>query len=299
MKKILKYIPLAGVGLALALLNSCSENDDHQGASLVKNYTPYNITLTVNENNVTIDEASILEEEEEELVYTVTATIPETSPVDYVIDLVQTGGSADAGDYEADVIVIPTGLTSGTGNITFHPSGDVEGNETLTLKAVPRGNAVTNDFVFTATITNDYINDVMSVSVDWAGEYSETDDSGVQTSFEFCDMDFDLYILDSDMNTTDIYAESGDCPETLDISGLPNGTYYLYLSLWSNPFSALGTSEDVPITVTYNQDVIGTSGEFTLSEIFNTGSADGEDAILATIEISNSYEYTITPEVAD
>src|SRR5690606_18634708 len=144
----------------------------------------------------------------------VTATIPETSPIDYVIDLVQTGGTADAADYETEIIVISAGTTTATGNIVFHPSGDAEGNETLTLKAVPRVNAVTDDFIFNATITNDVVS--MGFSVDWAGEYSGTDDSGVSTSFAFCDIDFDVTVLDSDMNPTGIAAETSDCPETLD-----------------------------------------------------------------------------------
>ncbi len=284
MKNILKNISLFIV--AFAVLNSCEDSDDNTGESLI-DYSSVAITVVASDNDVIIMEAGL----SDDAVYTVTASITESVPVELVIDLVQTGGNAGSDDFELSTITIPAGALTGSGSITIFSSGDVEGDETLSVGAVSRANGNVAAFTFNANITDDYINDVLDLTLAWDGTAS----SGDVTIDSFCDIDFDLILYDSAFNSMGYIAGTSACPETGGLGGLPDGTYYLVTDLWSNPFSGLGFTDTIPVSISWSQDYFPDTAGTITSDAYTLADTSGLGGLIVVLEVANGYEFTLSP----
>lgn len=268
---------------------SCEVEDTTGDSSL--NYTATSITISASENDFTVSESSMTDSQS----YTITASIPEPVAVDLVIDLSNTSGTATNGsDFEFDKeIIIYSGQTSATGNVTIHKTADVEGDEDFSIDFSCKANASINDLTFNATITDDFINDLIGFTFDWSGSYTYSPFGGAEVTIDYCEIDMDFLLFDSDFNMLAIFdAATSSCPEHFDLSGLADGTYYLVADMWANPLAGLNTNQDLPITISYDQEYFG-SGEFIFSG-YNTNDSSGT-LIIGVVEVSGGYNYVVTP----
>lgn len=287
MKNINKLFSMLAISGVVAL-TSC-ESDDNTGASMV-DFQGGMATLSTDQDTYTFSEKEIDEEDPSTYTIPVTVTLDESYPVNTVIDFVLASGG-DAGDFTASTITVPARQTMATGTIQLIQNGTIEGDETLVIEARSRANVDLNPFSVTVNIVDDYVNDVLELTIDWSGSYTE--EVGAETTtYDFCGLDFDLLILDETMSDTGLYdAATASCPEHIDLSGLPDGTYYLYLSLYENTFED-APNVDVPVTISYTQEYFE-SGEMVI-DYYSLDSAP-EDIIVGTIEVENGYMYTVTP----
>jgi len=287
MKNIIKYIGFTlSIGL---LLTSCEDNEEFTGESVLA-WGDQPITVTSSASSYTFDEAAIDEDVPSTYSVTVTASIAEAQPVAALISFKQTGGNADGDDYSVGNITIPAGSTSASTNIELNYTGDVEGSESFTLEAMADGNFnLSSAYSVTVTI-EDKINDVLDLSTNWSGEYSYSAGSASVT-LDFCEIDVDVLLFTGAGGFVGYLGATGACTEVGSLSGLPDGDYFIVLDLYDNPHEVFGATATVPITVTYNQDYIGTSGSFTYTGI-NLSSAS--DLYAAAIVSVSGYNYTIT-----
>jgi hypothetical protein len=260
------------------MFTSCSD-DDVTGLSTI-DYSPVSVTLTSSDNDITLDETTI---GENGYVITVTATIDNPLPIDIIVPLTQTGGTATAEDFSLGSIRIPSSLTSASTEVIINKTGNIEGNETLSIGAVDNSmitNASVNDFTLNVNIENDYVIYDAEFTFDWSGSVFSSED-GSETFLEFCDMDIDIYLLDDAFAFVTQDGATGACPEsfTINPSLLADGTYKVYADLYCNPYA--GGPDDivvpVPITGSYThgyESELG-SGEFTPSFQFSTDSDSG------------------------
>ncbi|MBR9757752.1 MAG: hypothetical protein GYB39_06695 [Algicola sp.] len=287
-----KILAFASISLLLA---SCSD-DDQTGDSLINN-SPVNATLMVDNNNIMVSENG------SNLEYTITAQLDAPSNAQVVIDLAQTGGTANGDDIHIESpIIIPAGSTSGTALVEIIPTGNVEEDETFTITATDRGNLNLADFAFNGTITDDYVNNIISFEVDWSGEVAYTLPNNTQLIMDLCDIDFDFLIFDSAFNIVPLYdAATGACPEAIGINSavLADGTYYLAVDMYENVLSQYGANDTITINVAYSQHYENTSddafgaGGF-IDESFTL--ADGSGTVpVATLEVVDGHMYTVTP----
>lgn len=276
--------------ILIAFFTSC-EKDDYTGQSLVKDFVAPTATYSSTAGtNIVVDESAI---DSDGVTYIITATLSHASVVDTYIDLTMVGGTLSSDEFETDRIYIPAQSLSGTGSVTIYPTGDVEGDETLQIKANTNSANVEGTATFNFTITDDYINDVISFTFDWDGEYTFSDVSGADITIHFSDIDIDFYLYDSDFNDMGIYdAATGASPESFELSGLPDGTYYIVADIWDNPYAGWGTNQQVPITVSWEQEYFS-SGSFIYNN-FTTEDASGTE-IIAVLTVDNGYNYTVAP----
>lgn len=287
MKNINKILFLLTLS-SFVFITSCNE-DDHTGDSIINYSKP---TVTLSGMDATIDENSI--DSDAPPTINVTASISAPVQVDIHIPLVQTGGSANGDDFSAGTIVIVSGDTSASTDVTILKTGDVEGSETLEIGAADNiANANLNPFTLNITINDDYINDVLDIELNWDGEVEYEDDNTTAT-YNFCAMDFDLLIFDATtgMDTGVYDGATTACPESVGFTGLPDGDYILVVSLYENPYAALGLGESVPVTINYNQEFFDTNGSITIND-YSTDSTSGD--IPVAIVTKNGYNYTVTP----
>jgi hypothetical protein len=295
MKNKLKSIFLLALSAGV-LATSCSD-DDNTGASMI-NFTSPTVTLTTADNNIVIDESMI--DPDLGYVITVTASIPETVFVDLHIPLVQTGGTGDSGDYTAGTIIISSGQTSNSADITIWRDCEsgVEGTETLTFSYADNiANAVMTPFDIDVTVENDWVNDLLLMTFDWGGELTYNSGLPSENTIEFCSIDLDYLLFDSDGNFLGYIAGTGDCPEEAEIEGLDDGLYFVVADVYDNPFSSPaydGPTTDIPQTVTWSQcGFPDTTGEFVVSNI-TTATPDGTAVPVALLEVAGGYNYTVS-----
>jgi len=275
--------------ITLSLVFVGCDKDNYTGDSKV-NYTAPTATYTNDAASTTIDESAI--DADDGLTVTFEATLSEAVQFDIYIDLTQTGGTMNGSDYELSRIYIPALATTGTGSITFFKTGDIEGDETLELTANTGSANVNGSDTFNFTLTGDYINDVMAFTFDWAGSYTYEPIDGAEITLDYCGIDFDFYILDSGFNFMPPWdAATSSCPESFELTGLADGTYYLVSDLYLNDFSGTGVGQDLPITVSYSQEYFD-SGSFVFNA-YNTDDSSGT-YLMGQVDVANGYEYTIT-----
>lgn len=280
----------------LALIMGCNEDDDN--AVQPVSYSPVTVTVSSTENNVTVMENAIAGGMAS---YTITASISEPSELHYIVNLEQTGGTAERGqdfDFDDQIIISP-GLTSGSATINVYASGDIEtSDDTFTVSASSGDSysSLASPFSFSGTITDDYINDVLSMTIDWSGDFTYTAGVPAEVTIDFCDMDLDLLVYDSSFTDTGIYdAATGSCPEHIDLSGLADGTYYLVLNVYDNPFADLGAGAAIPVTITYAQDQIINETAIVNNSI-TSDTASGTNVLAIELEVVDGYIYTLTPQ---
>ena len=277
---------------SIILFSSCDSNDTPDIPAVP--FSPVSITLTSSDNNVTVDESAISGSE----IFTITATIDEPQEVDFAIILEPIGGTATYGvDYSFDEsILISAGETSATGEISILQSGDIEVDETLAVGFKTADvNADLSNFSFLATITNDHINDVLDLTMDWAGSYTYNLGGGaVDVTIDYCSADFDLKLYTAAGADAGYVLGSADCPEEGQLSGLADGNYFLVVDLYSNPFSGLNTAQPLPITLNISQEYFPDTETEIIFNGYTTDSSSGLQAI-ATLEVVGGYNYTINP----
>lgn len=286
MNKIIKKITL--LSFALILFQAC-EDDETSNINIVP-LDPINIAVTVNENDVIIKESEIGYSQD----YTITATIEKAQEVDLALILTQTAGSATYGDdfsFDEEAIIISAGETTASAVVHIYKTGDIETtDETLSvgLKTADK-NAKIGDFNFNATITDDYINDVLELSTTWSGETTMNMTSG--TTLDFCDIDIDVLLYTDTGFFVQYLGATGACTETGSISGLADGDYYIVLHVYENPLADFGLTDALPVTITYNQEHF-ISGSF-VNNSLNLSSTSILTAA-AILKVSG-YNYTVTP----
>lgn len=292
MKKTLKNISLL-IASAL-IITSCNDNEDNVGASNYSFGSPVPVTITagqpkyeVSENDIPYDETFTID---------LMASIPKPQAIDAVIEFVQKNGTADSNDYSVGRILISAGSTTGATKVEINKTGDIEGNQDLVLMARSTGNFSTS-FELPITIYDDHINDRLDLSATWSGSYTYTP-SGIgnntEVTIDFCDMDFDLYILDENDTELSFDGATGACNEHT-LQALAPGTYYIAVDLYENPLAVLGTNQNVPITFTYSQEYFFGATELVYNG-FTTDSADGTGYTkVAKIEVVKGEAFTITP----
>jgi hypothetical protein len=287
MKNIIKYIGFTlSIGL---LLTACEDKEEFTGESVLA-WGDQPITVTSSANSYTFNEDAIDEDVPSTYSVSITASIAAAQPVSALISFKQTGGNADGDDYSVGNITIPAGSTSASTNIELNYTGDVEGSESFTLEAMADGNFnLSSAYSVTVTI-EDKINDVLDLSTNWSGEYSYSAGSAV-VSLDFCEIDIDVLLYSTAGSFMGYLGATGACTEVGSLSGLPDGDYFIVLDLYDNPHVAFGATATVPVTVTYNQDYIGTSGSFTYTGINLSSPSDLYAA--ATVSVSG-YNYTVT-----
>ncbi|WP_396603126.1 hypothetical protein [Algibacter sp. R77976] len=297
MKNIINKIGV--FALACLAFTSCESEDDNTGDSLI-NYSPATVTLSSSSPTM-FDESAIDADDASTFQIEVTATLSAAQPTDAVIDLIQSGGSASSSDFEAHTITIPAGSTTGSATVDILQTGDIEGSETLQITGESRANFNVSPFTFSATIDNDYINDHLDLVLSWDGSAVNDD----VTISSFCEMDYDLVLLAEDFSPLAYIAGTASCPEEDYISGLADGTYYIASDLYSNPYSGLGYTDVIPVTISYSQEHFDVSGSFSSSEESQQnlsspdsgavgGFGEGLGAVVIKLVVTNGYEYTLT-----
>lgn len=270
-----------------AIILSCEE-DDQTGDSQIE-FSRSTITLTTSSPSV-FDESSIDSEDPSTYQITVEATIPEPQPVNAVVELYQTAGTATSSDYSFGKITIPAGYTSASGTVDILQTGDIEGEETLTISGKSVANFDVASFSHDVTIENDYINDQLELTLSWEGS-AEHGDLSITS---FCDIDFDLQIYDSAFNSLGYVLATSSCPENDVLYGLPDGTYYLVSELYDNPYSGLGYTDAINLTLSWSQEYFEeTQGSITSTD-FNLGSTPTVGGLIVVLEVTNGYEYTLS-----
>jgi len=287
MNKIIKKITL--LSFALILFQACEDNET-SNINIVP-LDPINIAVTVNENDVIVKESEIDESQD----YTITATIEKAQKVDLALILTQTAGSATYGDDFSfdEAIIISAGETSASALVHIYKTGDIETtDETLSvgLKTADK-NAKIGDFNFNATITDDYINGVLELSTNWSGEKTIDIIRGSTATLDFCDIDIDVLLFTDTGVLVQYLGATLDCPEKGSISGLADGDYYIVLQVYRNPLADFGSTDDLPVTITYNQEHF-ISGSFVHNSL--NLSSQGDLTAVATLKVSG-YNYTVTP----
>ncbi|MEP3837979.1 MAG: hypothetical protein ABJM36_10035 [Algibacter sp.] len=275
--------------LACFAFTSCETEDDNTGASLL-DYSPATITLS-SSSPTTFDESAIDADVASTYQIEVTATLASSQPVDAVIDLVQTGGSASASDFSAHTITIPAGSLTASATVDILQTGDIEGSETLEISGKSRANFNVSPFTFNATIENDYINDHLDLTLSWDGSAEDGDLS----IMSFCDMDFDLVLYDESFTALGYVLGSSACPEEDYLNGLSDGTYYLVSELYANPYSDLGFTDVVPLTLSWSQEHFDTSGSLSSDTTTLSTAAGDQGALIVVLEVTNGYNYTLSP----
>ena len=284
MKKHILYIFL--ISLAFT---SCNDNENSTVA--IQSYSPITIDISVSENNVIVDESAI---SGSAVSFEVTATLPEAQALDYVINFEQNGGTSDSDDFTTHNIIIRAGDLSGKSDIEILKTGNIEGNETLSIKAVTFEETakLSGDVEFRATIENDFIDDTLSFSTTWSGKTTFTAPGPTEVTIDFCSMDLDVLLFNGDGDFMGYLGATGACTETGSTEqGMPDGEYFVVVDVYDNPLAGYGLTTEVPLTVTYNQSNSG-SGTFT-SNLFTVASELGLQAI-ATFTKSG-YDFTVTP----
>ncbi len=249
-----------------------------------------------NGTTVTVAESTLISGEE---AATITVEVSVDVPVKLSTDIIlaQTGGTANGSDFTVSNITIPAFQTTGTGSITILKTGDIEGDETLEITANANiGNMISmnGSETFSFVIEDDYLTDVIGFEIGWEGSYTyDSEDPPQEVTFDFCDIDFDVAILDSALNDMGLNdAATGACPEEIDLAALPDGLYYISLVLYDNPFAVHAVNQALPVSITYNQEFF-ISGSF-VDNSFTTDSTGGQVEV-ATLEITDGHVMVVTP----
>lgn len=296
------YIYNIGLFFLVSIVSLVSCKDDDTNEVNLITYNPVTVTFIADSNNFTVLEDQLSSTNN---TYTITASIPEPQLLDYYITLEQTAGTATEGiDFEFDDhILISHGQTSGSATVTILQSGDIEeSDETFSIEARSATNTIKlSDFSFNGTIStnngaNDYINNQLDITLSWDGSA----ESGDLSITSFCDMDFDLILYDSAFNYVGYVLGSTACPEHDLLGGLADGTYYLVSDLWANPYSGLGLTDEVPLTLTWSQEYFPetagsiSSSSYNLSSPDTVNSSAGLGGMIVVLEVANGYEYTLS-----
>lgn len=283
----MKNIKTKLLGLGLLLTMSCN-TDDHTGDS-TRTASDAKATLNLNFSESTIYN----EGDENVLTYTISLDKPQIADIVAYVSFVS-GTATEGEDFNySHSVTIPAYQMSGTGTISILKDIEFEDTETLTLKIGDDSfaNADYTPQEITVQIGNFQEND-LTIDLSWDGTFD-----GVDGATDFCDVDMDLELLDSGDNY--IETSYSDCPEQIIMSStLPDDTYTLVVSLWTN--NGETTVVDIPANLSIYK--VGSQTTYTgdLSSYFplaDGGLDDGNDnAFLEYTIVKSGTTFTVTDQ---
>jgi len=291
-------IKIVALFAASMLIFSCTK-DDNTGISNFTVNSGINYTVDTSSfgaNPTTTDEADV--------TYTYTVNLSGMQTADVIIPVSVIAGNATEGvDFDYDnLIVIPAGTTSKDGTFTVY--GDIlpEDTETFTLQiGNPTGvaNVSGSPVEVTTTITNFTSGDLM---LEFAWD-KEVDVAG--TTYDFTDIDFDFYVVDATFATPGVGgtdAATGASPEHMTLTGLADGTYYIFADKYTAPWD-LGSLK-IPTRVSFTKPGIFITGDVTQDPSYQFLSWQTSDGTVGTMGYVTSFEviggvYTIYDAVGN
>ncbi|RAK22773.1 hypothetical protein B0I03_104299 [Flavobacterium aquaticum] len=298
MKKIniLRFLFTTALFSSLVIITSCNDDDVDLGSKVKPVLTSSTTTFTAKEGDVvTLD-------------FTLDKAI--NKPIQYRLVMLDESTATDLEDYSIPgcrsndpdcvaieenggpvgyIFEIPAYTTSYSVDISLLNDLDIESTENLKLKVVSNRTLLgtVGDLVFDINIEN---SSDLVIDLNWSGTF---DDGG--TTVDNCDLDMDLELIDSDGNYIDF--SYSNCPEQLTLStSMPDGTYYLDVSLWTT--SGYSQPINIPASVTFNKPGIPLVETENVSSYFpmdQGGLDDGNSNAIITFEITKvGHTFTIT-----
>lgn len=269
---------------------------------------------------VTLNTITAQATEGDEITFTLTVDTPQSSDMDFKLELVNEGSTASFRDFttsgeETDIsggggygegiigysLVFPA--YAKTFSFTVTPTADleVEGTEVIKLLLRSSGNSkglVAEESRYITITVADNQSGNIGMELKWDG--NTTDDFGtiheatyqtmvgnVIEDASFTEYDFDLYVLDSNFDPVDDnQAATGDSPERLVLANadLPDGDYFIAVELYeAGPVPITPFDFDMTLTVTK----FGTWNK-TIPLSFNSGSTEGGLVLAGTLTKAGS-----------
>lgn len=235
----MKNIKIKLLALSLILTMSCNTDDNTNDSTRVSSGPEATVTLNFSETTI------YNEGNEDVLTYTINLDKPQIADIIANVSFVSGTATEDEDFTFSHSVTIPAYQTSATGNITIIKDNDFESTETLTLKIGDEtfANAKFTPVEVTIQIAN---SEDLGITLNWDGTFNG---SGGPT--DFCDIDMDLELLDS--NGDYVETSYSSCPEEIVLlsSIMPDDTYTLVVSLWTNNDET--TVIDIPANVTFSK----------------------------------------------
>jgi hypothetical protein len=260
MKK-LKIFNLMLTGVFALAVASCDKQEDPD--SVITSYAPYSVIPEAGAVGITTAEG------DEEVITFKVALDAEKQMNDISLHVTPGASStAEEGvDFElaAHDFEVPAFGGQDSIEIEVHILQDYEGdeeNETIYLTFSTTGpSGVVSEEILVATVVDSDIVPLPSPDIVISAAWSEIDFP--IEGFTGCDIaDFDVYVYDETLSEemSGFGGATASCPEefSLDLSGAPNGTYYVIVDLWDylefSDFGELGPV-DLPIQTTFSRSM--------------------------------------------
>ncbi len=190
------------------------------------------------------------------------------------------------------IFEIPEYTTEYEVNIATFIDDMGESDENLKLQVISNRTLLgtVEELFFNVTIKN---TDNLKIGLDWSGSFT----SGGNT-IDNCELDMDLELYDATGDLLDF--SYTDCPEglTLETLNLPNGTYTLFVSLWTT--GGYLENINIPASVTFFKPGTALNSTYDISTFFpmqNGGLDDGNpNAGVEYTIVKTGSTYQITDE---
>jgi len=269
MKKYFKY-KIIGLTLLIVSIVSCDKAEQDVSPIVSPDDSYPVVTFTSDFTGSTVAEGDTI-------VYFVSINKPIDRALTFTASVI--GGDADDSDIEViSGTIDPYTTDTVEVSVIFTRDWPAEDDETAEIeiglfsladKYLVQPSTVNP--VLNLTIDN-YISDDLTMVFEWDKDifvnagYEDFPDYGWEIS-TCSKVDFDIFIADAegfDINdpwatfNPVIYAATGDCPEEMTFSGLPDGSYIIFCELWVNGFAEWAapevvTHEPMPITATFRK----------------------------------------------
>lgn len=312
------YISYKLIGLALLIVSivACDTADQDVSPIISPDGKPI-ATFTTDFTGSTINEGDTLK-------YIVTTNKAQDRAITFSARI--NSGTLTDDDIEVIPGVLSPYTTSATVEVVFLKDWEDTADETAVMEFGAfsiadryQPNLSTVNPILNLTVLN-YVSPELTVSLDWSKEvvvqdivsvkvnvgtyYTVLDDTVDVTTDAGAEVDFDIYVLNSS-NHVVAYAATGDCPEVLALSGLPDGEYTIITDLWANGFlyyyHLYDNTELLPVTSTFTRqgttlNQIVEQAESEIPTIITPGADDAADGgfngYVATVIVANG-KYTI------
>ena len=294
MKKITKQFLFCALSLTALTFVSC-DNDDATGDSTLQ--VTSGVVGTVNFVGDLEATQTVSEESEGAYEYTVSINTPQS--VDIIIEVIQTAGSAVAGedfDY-SPTVTIPAYSTVGTGTIEIINNCENGNNTDFTLQI---GTITTSNASLTPVNVSFDITNYLQSDLEMAFQFNRPF-TIAGTAYTLCGVGYDMDFLafDADGNLVpDFSAATGNCIESIALTSefFPNGVYtFLYdiyddgglANTYHDPF-------DIPVRIDYFRcGSPSIQGTYVQEDDYVANSTDGSGSnFVVTVEVLDGV-YTL------
>lgn len=218
----MKNIKIKLLALSFILTISCNTDDNTNDSTRTASNPTASLSLDFSETTI------FNEGNEDVLTYTINLDEPQIADIVANVSFVDGTATEDL-DFSYDhTITIPAYQMSATGTISIKKDTDYEPTETFTLKVGDERIANVNFEPVEITVQiGNFQEDDLTINLSWDGTFE-----GVDGETDFCDVDMDLELFDSNGDYVD--TSYSDCPEQIIMSTtLPDDTYTLTVSLWT------------------------------------------------------------------